>query len=202
MSSQYITEPPTNGKILLHTTVGDIEIELWSKEAPLAVRNFIQLSLEGYYNGTIFHRIIPGFIAQGGDPTGTGTGGESVYRGGTFKDEFHSRLRFTRRGIVAMANENNVDQNRSQFFITLAPAEHLNQKHTIFGKVVGDTIFNVLKMGEMEVDKEDRPLFPPKIKSVKVLHNPFDNIVPRKTKEVKVEDEKTRPDSQKRKGIK
>ncbi|PIK52964.1 putative peptidyl-prolyl cis-trans isomerase CWC27-like, partial [Apostichopus japonicus] len=78
MSNIYIQEPPTQGKVLLHTSVGDIDIELWSKEAPKACRNFIQLCLEGYYNGTVFHRIIRGFIVQGGDPTGTGEGGESI----------------------------------------------------------------------------------------------------------------------------
>ena len=100
MSNIYIQEPPTKGKVIkrttvlkvifylkstcifqviLNTTVGEIEIELWSKECPKAARNFIQLCLEGYYDGTIFHRIIKDFIAQGGDPTGTGQGGESIY---------------------------------------------------------------------------------------------------------------------------
>lgn len=74
MSNIYIQEPATSGKVILKTTLGDIEIELWSKEAPKACRNFIQLCLEGYYKGTIFHRVVKGFIAQGGDPTGTGFG--------------------------------------------------------------------------------------------------------------------------------
>uniref|UniRef100_A0A1X7TA65 Peptidyl-prolyl cis-trans isomerase n=1 Tax=Amphimedon queenslandica TaxID=400682 RepID=A0A1X7TA65_AMPQE len=84
MSSIYITEPPTKGKVLLKTTLGDIDIELWSKETPLACRNFIQLCLEDYYNDTIFHRVVFEFVAQGGDPTGTGEGGESIY-GSPFK---------------------------------------------------------------------------------------------------------------------
>ncbi|CAO3698587.1 unnamed protein product [Rhizopus stolonifer] len=79
MSNIYALEPHTNGKVILHTTSGDIEIELWGKEAPRATRNFIQLCLEGYYDNTIFHRIIPDFLVQGGDPTGTGQGGEFVY---------------------------------------------------------------------------------------------------------------------------
>ncbi|XP_015779227.1 PREDICTED: peptidyl-prolyl cis-trans isomerase CWC27 homolog [Acropora digitifera] len=74
MSNIYIQEPPTNGKVLLTTTSGEIDIELWSKEAPKACRNFVQLCLEGYYDGTIFHRIVKGFCVQGGDPTGTGMG--------------------------------------------------------------------------------------------------------------------------------
>lgn len=74
MSNIYIQEPPTEGKVLLETSVGDIEIELWSRECPKACRNFVQLCLENYYNKTIFHRVVKGFIVQGGDPTGTGTG--------------------------------------------------------------------------------------------------------------------------------
>lgn len=87
----------------MKTTVGDIDIELWTKEAPKTCRNFIQLCLEDYYNNLIFHRVIPEFIVQGGDPKGDGTGGESIY-GEPFKDEFHQRLRFSRRGLLAMAN--------------------------------------------------------------------------------------------------
>lgn len=180
MSNIYIQEPPTQGKVLLHTSVGDIDIELWSKEAPKACRNFVQLCMESYYDGTIFHRIIKGFIVQGGDPTGTGEGGESIY-GKTFKDEFHSRLKFVRRGLVAMANAGPND-NGSQFFFTLDKCDHLNGKHTIFGKVTGQTIYNVLKFADIEVDGDDRPVYPPKIKSTEVLSNPFDDIVPRVTK--------------------
>lgn len=117
--------------MVLNTSHGDIEIELWPKEAPKAVRNFVQLCLEGYYDNTIFHRIIPGLVVQGGDPTGmhtwplphtthpppthtgTGTGGDSIY-GQPFKDEFHTRLRFARRGLVACANANQPNTNGSQ----------------------------------------------------------------------------------------
>lgn len=74
MSSVYVLEPPTKGKVVIHTTYGAIDIELWPKEAPKAVRNFVQLCLEGYYDNTIFHRIIKGFLIQGGDPTSTGVG--------------------------------------------------------------------------------------------------------------------------------
>ncbi|XP_038068759.1 spliceosome-associated protein CWC27 homolog [Patiria miniata] len=183
MSTTYILEPPTNGKVLLRTTCGDIDIELWSKEAPKACRNFVQLCLEGYYDGTIFHRIIKDFMGQGGDPTGTGEGGESVY-GHPFKDEFHSRLKFSRRGLVAMANAGPND-NGSQFFFTFDRCEHLNNKHTIFGKVVGNTMYNMVKLAEVEVDDDDRPVYPPKIKSTEVLANPFDDIVPRQLKKEK-----------------
>lgn len=78
MSTVYVLEPPTRGKVVLNTTCGPLDIELWPKEAPKAVRNFVQLCLEGYYDNTIFHRIIKDFIVQGGDPTGSGTG-EYIY---------------------------------------------------------------------------------------------------------------------------
>ncbi|XP_005366645.1 spliceosome-associated protein CWC27 homolog isoform X2 [Microtus ochrogaster] len=185
MSNIYIQEPPTNGKVLLKTTAGDIDIELWSKEAPKACRNFVQLCLEAYYDNTVFHRVVPGFIVQGGDPTGTGTGGESIY-GAPFKDEFHSRLRFNRRGLVAMANAGPHD-NGSQFFFTLGRADELNNKHTIFGKVTGDTIYNMLRLTEVDIDDEERPRNPHRIKSCEVLFNPFDDIIPREIKRPKKE---------------
>ncbi|XP_054818514.1 peptidyl-prolyl cis-trans isomerase CYP57 isoform X1 [Prosopis cineraria] len=178
MSTVYVLEPPTKGKVVLNTTHGPLDFELWPKEAPKSVRNFVQLCLEGYYVNTIFHRIIKDFLIQGGDPTGTGTGGESIY-GGVFSDEFHSRLRFKHRGLVAMANAGSPHSNGSQFFITLDRCDWLDRKHTIFGKVTGDTVYNLLRLGELETDKNDRPLDPPKILSIEVLWNPFDDIVPR-----------------------
>ncbi|XP_032218744.2 spliceosome-associated protein CWC27 homolog isoform X2 [Nematostella vectensis] len=178
MSNIYIQEPPTNGKVLLVTSVGDIDIELWGKETPKACRNFIQLCLEGYYDNTIFHRIVKGFCIQGGDPTGTGLGGENIYGQSGFKDEFHQRLKFNRRGLVAMANSGPND-NRSQFFFTLDRTDELNGKHTIFGKVTGNTIYNMIKMADMEVDDNDHPLYPPKVIRTEVLSNPFDDIEPR-----------------------
>ncbi|KAI9502894.1 cyclophilin-like domain-containing protein [Coemansia spiralis] len=176
MSNIYISEPPTCGKIVLETSVGDIEIELWSKEAPRACKNFVQLCMEGYFNDTIFHRVVPGWIVQGGDPSGTGEGGESIY-GQPFADEFHSRLRYSRRGLVGMANSG-MNDNRSQFFITLAPTPELQKKNTLFATVVGDSLFNALKLGEGEVDKEtERPVYPRKIKHARILDNPFSDIV-------------------------
>ncbi|KAL0076315.1 peptidyl-prolyl isomerase cwc27 [Phycomyces blakesleeanus] len=177
MSNVYTLEPQTNAKVILHTTAGDVEIELWGKETPLAARNFLQLCMEGYYDNTIFHRIVPHFIIQGGDPTGTGHGGESIYDE-SFPDEFHSRLRFIRRGLVGMAN-NGENDNGSQFFITLDRTDELTKKHTLFGRIGGDTIFNVMTMAEMEVDENERPLYPPRIKSTEIVLNPFDDIIPR-----------------------
>ncbi|KAH0453304.1 hypothetical protein IEQ34_017628 [Dendrobium chrysotoxum] len=183
MSSVYVLEPPTKGKVAVNTTMGPIDIELWPKEAPNAVRNFVQLCLEGYYDNTIFHRIIKSFVVQGGDPTGTGTGGESIY-GGTFADEFHSRLRFNHRGLVACANAGSPHSNGSQFFMTLDRCDWLDRKNTIFGKVTGDSIYNFLRLGDVETDKDDRPIHPaPKILSVEVVWNPFDDIVPRQVPE-------------------
>lgn len=178
MSTIYLTEPPTSGKVLLKTTYGDIDIELWSKEAPLACRNFVQLCLEGYYDNCPVHRVIKGFMMQTGDPTGTGLGGESVW-GKPFKDEFHSRIKFNHRGQVAMANEQKPNSNHSQFFITLDSTEWLNRKHTIFGKVTGVTMFNLLKLNDAEVGEQDKPLESINIVGCEVLMNPFDDIVPR-----------------------
>ncbi|KAG0459504.1 hypothetical protein HPP92_022632 [Vanilla planifolia] len=163
--------------------MGPLDIELWPKEAPKAVRNFVQLCLEGYFVGTIFHRIIKSFLIQGGDPTGSGTGGESIY-GGPFADEFHSRLRFNHRGLLACANAGSPHSNGSQFFITLDRCDWLDRKNTIFGKVTGDSIYNLLRLGDVETDKDDRPIHPaPKILFVEVLWNPFDDIVPRQVSE-------------------
>ncbi|KAL4085941.1 hypothetical protein PRIC1_014565 [Phytophthora ramorum] len=182
----YITEPSTEGKVLLHTSFGDLDVELWPQQAPKACRNFVQLCLEGYYDQTIFHRIIASFMVQGGDPTGTGDGGESVYEG-AFIDEFHSRLRFNHRGLLAMANENKPNSNHSQFFFTLDACDFLDKKHTIFGKVTGNTIFNLLSVGELETDEKDRPTNPPKLLSAEVLWNPFEDIVPRAIKRKETE---------------
>ncbi|XP_063983004.1 spliceosome-associated protein CWC27 homolog [Diachasmimorpha longicaudata] len=177
MSNIYIQEPPTTGKVMMKTSVGDLDLELWTKEAPKACRNFIQLCMEGYYNDTIFHRLVKGFIVQGGDPTGTGEGGESIY-GQPFKDEFHTRLRFCRRGLLAMANAGK-DDNGSQFFFTFSATPELQNKHTIFGKVAGDTIYNMLKLEDALVDSNERPQYPQKVIRTEVLINPFNDIVPR-----------------------
>ena len=180
MSNIYIQEPPTDGKVLLKTTVGDIDVELWSKECPKTCRNFIQLCMEGYYDGTIFHRLVKDFIVQGGDPSGTGMGGESVY-GEPFKDEIHSRLKFNRRGLLGMANSGAKNDNTSQFFFTLGATPELNGKHTLFGKVAGNTIYNMIKLQETETDRNEKPLHPHKILRTEILYNPFDDILPRET---------------------
>lgn len=182
MSTLYVTEPPTDGKVLLHTPKGEIEIELWSKEAPKACRNFVALALEGYYDHCVWHRIVPGFIIQTGDPTGTGHGGESFY-GAPFENERHQRLRFHRRGLVAMANTGENNTNESQFFITLDATPELQNKYTIFGCVGGSTIYNVLSLADVEMSstEPDRPVYPPKLLRAEVIHHPFKDLVPRIT---------------------
>ena len=183
MSNVYQLEPPTEGKVLLTTSHGEIEVELWPKEAPKACRNFVQLCMEGYYDGCIFHRIIKDFMIQTGDPTGTGHGGESIY-GEPFKDELHSRIKFNHRGQLAMANAGGRDTNGSQFFITLERTDWIDRKHTIFGKVTGHTIYNALQIADLEVDG-DRPVEPyPKILKAEIVWNPFEDIVPRVTKKL------------------
>lgn len=184
MSSLYNLEPQPNAQVLLETTSGDILLELFAKQTPLTSRNFIQLCLDGYYTGTIFHRLVPGFVIQGGDPTGTGEGGEAVCEGGLFEDEFHSRLKYNRRGLLGMANSGRKNDNGSQFFLTLGATPELEGVNTMFGRVVGDTIYNLMKMGEAELvgGKGERPLYPTKITGTEVLVNPFEDMVRRESK--------------------
>lgn len=127
----------------IKTNKGNIVIELFPASAPKTVNNFVFLASEGFYNGIIFHRVIPNFMIQGGDPTGTGTSGP----GYKFEDEIDAKLGFEKPGILAMANSG-PNTNGSQFFITTASTPHLNGNHTIFGKVlegqdVADTISTV-----------------------------------------------------------
>ncbi|KAJ7147698.1 cyclophilin-like domain-containing protein [Mycena crocata] len=186
---------PTNGRVIIDTTVGEIDVELWAKETPKTCRNFIQLALEGYYDNVIFHRVVPGFLVQTGDKTGTGGGGESIY-GEPFEDEIHPRLRFAHRGIVAMANNGSKNSNDSQFIITLDRADELHGKHTLFGRCMGDTVYNVMKIGEMELGDNGRPVYPPKIKSIRIVENPFDDIVPRITAAEKRAQQRAREEAQ------
>ncbi|KDE04315.1 peptidyl-prolyl cis-trans isomerase-like 1 [Microbotryum lychnidis-dioicae p1A1 Lamole] len=144
----------TKGTPVLETSMGTISFEMYADHAPKTCRNFVELCNKGYYSGTVFHRIIGDFMIQGGDPTGTGRGGTSIY-GASFEDEIHPELRFTGAGILAMANAG-PNSNGSQFFITLAPTPSLDKKHTIFGRVLtGMSV--VPRLGSVAVDTEDRP---------------------------------------------
>ncbi|MDR3609179.1 MAG: peptidylprolyl isomerase [Ignavibacteriaceae bacterium] len=146
----------------IKTNMGEIEIALFPDEAPKTVENFVELSKKNYFNGVIFHRVIDGFMIQGGDPTGTGRGGESAW-GGKFQDEFSPKLTFDKEGIIAMANAG-PGTNGSQFFITLAPTAWLNNHHTIFGKVING-IDVVQAIGKTQT-KNDRPVNDVVIKEV------------------------------------
>lgn len=179
MSEVYIKEPATKGKAVLTTTHGDLEIELWATETPKACRNFCQLILEGYYNGTSFHRVIRDFLIQGGDATGTGDGCESIY-GGPYPDEIHPRLKFRYRGMMGVASAGRgTKTNGSQFFIAMGRLPSLDGKHTLFGKVVGQTIYNLVRLNEVEVDKNDIPVDAPRIVRAELVWDPFGDLEPR-----------------------
>ncbi|KAK2749570.1 Peptidyl-prolyl isomerase cwc27 [Onygenales sp. PD_40] len=191
MSSQYNTEPPPTASVTLQTTAGPLHISLFAKQTPLASKNFLQHCLDGYYNGTIFHRIVPDFVIQGGDPTGTGAGGSSIYedpefefdsRDGekvVFKDEIHSRLRFNRRGLVGMAKAEDGTYG-SQFFVTLGSAvdKQLTGTCTMFGRVEGDSIYNVVRIAEGElVQGTERPVYAVKVTGCEVEElGPFKDL--------------------------
>ncbi|KAH5400411.1 hypothetical protein HBI47_198870 [Parastagonospora nodorum] len=201
MSATYNLEPNPTAKVLLHTTTGDLELELFAKQTPVTSRNFLQLCLDGYYDNTVFHRLVRGFIIQGGDPTGTGQGGESSYDGEPFADEFHSRLKYTRRGLLGMANTGKKDDNGSQFFFTLAATPELQEKNTMFGRIVGDTIYNLMKMAETEIREgtEDQPLYPTKITGTEIIINPFEDMVRRARVAERTEPEEKKAKKPKRK---
>lgn len=155
-----------NFNVVLETTQGDVEIELYPSVAPLAVANFVGHIEGDYYDGLIFHRVINGFMIQGGDPLGTGTGGESIW-GKNFPDEFSEDARFNQEGMLAMANSGPMT-NGSQFFITTSNPEWLNDKHTIFGKVVKG-YDNVKKIEAVETGAQDKPVEDQKILDARVV---------------------------------
>jgi len=177
-SNIYSLEPATRGVVALKTSLGDLFIELWPRECPLAVHNFCQLGVDGYYNSTIFHRVVKNVMIQGGDPTGTGRGG-AAYDDEPFADEFHSRLKFRRRGLLAMASRaDQRNSNGSQFFFTLDACEWLNGKHTIFGRIAGsESMFRLTTMGEVECGPDERPLEPPRILGFRIAEQPFDELI-------------------------
>jgi len=141
--------------VTLETNQGIIEVELLPEVAPKACENFTKLVEKGYYNGLIFHRVIKGFMIQGGDPTGTGMGGESIW-GEPFIDETSPNVRFDTPGILAMANAG-PDTNGSQFFITTVPTHHLDGRHTIFGRV-SSGMDVVKKIENTQTDPSDKPI--------------------------------------------
>ena len=144
----------TNPIAVLETNAGTIEIELMPQVAPKTVENFTKLIEKGYYDGIIFHRVIKDFMLQGGDPTGTGRGGESIW-GKPFEDECDRAVKFDKPGLLAMANAG-PGTNGSQFFITTVACSWLHMKHTIFGKVVSGMDV-VTKIENTETGPGDKP---------------------------------------------
>eukprot|EP00914_Ancora_sagittata_P002435 GHVO01005363.1.p1 GENE.GHVO01005363.1~~GHVO01005363.1.p1 ORF type:complete len:500 (+),score=117.91 GHVO01005363.1:21-1520(+) len=166
-----VRDAKEKGYVQLDTSVGPLNIELHTDMAPLACDNFLRHCETGYYKDTIFHRCIKNFIIQGGDPLGTGTGGESAF-GAPFRDEYDNRLKHMLGGVVSMANGGKKHDNKSQFYITFKSCEHLDNRHTVFGKVVGGGP-TLKAMEGLETDKKDRPKVPPKILKTTVFRNPF-----------------------------
>eukprot|EP01006_Ploeotia_vitrea_P020015 TRINITY_DN52266_c0_g1_i1.p2 TRINITY_DN52266_c0_g1~~TRINITY_DN52266_c0_g1_i1.p2 ORF type:complete len:230 (-),score=105.21 TRINITY_DN52266_c0_g1_i1:35-724(-) len=144
-------------------------------------------------------------MVQTGDPSGTGMGGESIYGAAGLKDEIHSRLKFDRRGLLGMASTGEAGSNGSQFFITMGACDWLTGKHTLFGKVEGESVYNAIRLQEGQIGEDDRPVHPKKIIRIRVVENPFEDIVPRSTPESRAlqarlaEEEKKRKDRKKKK---
>ena len=144
-------DPSKSYRATFKTEKGDITVELYADRAPRTVENFVNLARSGFYDGTTFHRVIGGFMAQGGDPTGTGTGGP----GYQFGDEFHPSLRHDAPGILSMANAG-PGTNGSQFFLTYGPTPHLDDKHSVFGKVTaGMDVLRSLRERDPQRDRQD-----------------------------------------------
>ena len=165
-STEEETQMPESMTVaVMNTNMGTIEIELFADKTPKTVENFVELANKGYYDGIIFHRVIADFMIQGGDPTGTGRGGESLW-GKSFEDEFVSELRHETAGILSMANSG-PNTNGSQFFITLVPTSWLDGKHTIFGKVING--MNVVEdIGKVKTGAGDKPVEDVKMINVKI----------------------------------
>src|SRR6516164_1466718 len=144
------------------TSMGNFTIELFEAETPNTVGNFVKLAEKNFYDGVIFHRVIDGFMIQGGDPTGTGRGGP----GYTFADEIHPKLKHSSEGMLSMANAG-PNTNGSQFFVTLVPTPHLDGRHAVFGKV-SEGMDVVKKIGKTPTARGDRPVTDVVMKSVKI----------------------------------
>eukprot|EP01012_Entosiphon_sulcatum_P045197 TRINITY_DN6020_c1_g1_i1.p1 TRINITY_DN6020_c1_g1~~TRINITY_DN6020_c1_g1_i1.p1 ORF type:complete len:571 (-),score=155.82 TRINITY_DN6020_c1_g1_i1:27-1739(-) len=157
----------------LQTTLGDLNLELYPFAAPMACENFLQLCKTGYYENTLFHRSIRNFMIQGGDPTGTGSGGESIF-GRPFEDEISKQFSHEGKGILSMANSG-PNTNGSQFFITYKSCKHLDGKHTIFGKLVGG-LETLAKIERVPTDTSDRPKQDIQILKAIVFTDPYDAV--------------------------
>ncbi|PSN65717.1 peptidyl-prolyl cis-trans isomeras-like protein-like 2 [Corynespora cassiicola Philippines] len=177
-----------SGYARISTSHGDLNIELLPEYAPRAVWNFVKLAKKGYYKDTIFHRNIKGFMIQGGDPTGTGRGGESIWKK-PFEDEFEGPNLHSSRGTISMANKGK-NTNTSQFFITYRALPHLDRKHTVFARVVGGLDTTLKQMELAPVGEKDRPVDDIEIHDVVVFVDPFEEWQKeRKSKEDKEREE-------------
>lgn len=167
------------GYARIQTNLGDLNVELQTEFAPKAVWNFTRLAKKGYYRNLPFHRNIRNFMIQGGDPTGTGRGGQSIW-GKPFEDEYgHSGLSHNARGILSMANKGK-NTNTSQFFITYRPTKHLDRKHTIFGRVIdneanGESLQTLTKLENVKTE-DDKPVDDCLIEDIVVFVDPFEEF--------------------------
>ncbi|KAF9790656.1 cyclophilin-like protein, partial [Thelephora terrestris] len=157
--------------VTLHTTLGDLKIEVFCEAVPKAAENFLALCASNYYDGCIFHRNIKTFMIQTGDPTGTGKGGHSIWAK-PFEDEIRSTIKFNARGMVAMANSG-PDTNKSQFFITYAKQPHLDGKYTIIGKVIDGADSTLDAMERVPVNNKNWPLNEIRLINITVHANPI-----------------------------
>lgn len=164
----YVSISPDSMLVaVINTKLGDIEIELFPNETPITVTNFVTLAEENFYDGVIFHRVVPGFVIQGGDPTGTGSGGKSIYDGKPYVNEIVEGLGHDSAGVVAMANRG-PDTNTSQFYITLSAVPQLNGNYTVFGKVIkGMDVVNQIGNAETQ-PPYDRPVDPVAMEKVTI----------------------------------
>lgn len=156
--------------VVLHTSLGEIKLELCCDSAPRTSYNFLALAASGAYDNTLFHRNIKGFMIQGGDPTGTGKGGASIW-GGKFADEFHPDNKHSKRGILSMANSG-PGTNGAQFFLTYAKAAHLDGAYTVFGRVI-DGLDVLDAMERTAVDEKHRPKAAILLERITIHANPI-----------------------------
>ena len=163
------------------TSEGAFEAKLFYKEAPMTVSNFVELARKGFYNGLIFHRVIPNFMIQGGDPKGNGSGGP----GYSFADEFNPSLKHSKPGMLSMANSG-PNTNGSQFFVTVKETPHLDNRHTIFGEVVSG--YDVVKKISEVKATNDKPNKDVKIEKLEIVGDWYKPSEVKKTKELSQDD--------------
>ncbi|ELP90293.1 cyclophilin, putative [Entamoeba invadens IP1] len=182
------------GKVVFDTNFGIIKADIHCDLVPILAENFMRLSEEHYYDGTLFHRVIPKFMMQGGDPSGTGNGGRSCW-GVELKDEFCG-MKHDSVGVISMANHGK-DTNGSQFFITFKEQPHLDRVHSVIGKVT-EGFGTLKKIESVEVDENDRPLKDVVLRDVSVEYNPFTNTEGETTKKQKEEEQKQKEEERKK----